>query len=55
MTDELDALKQTNKWDLITLLAGKSVIGCKWVYKIKTKADGSVDRYKARLVSKGFT
>jgi hypothetical protein len=37
------------------LLVGKSVISCKWVYKIKTRSDNTVDRYKARLVAKGFT
>ena len=35
--------------------AGKSAIGCKWVYKIKTRSDSTVDRYKAHLVAKGFT
>ena len=34
---------------------GQSVVGCRWVYKIKTKADGSVEQYTARLVAKGFT
>ena len=39
----------------MTLPPGKSVVGCKWIYKIKTRSDGSIECYKARLVAKGFT
>ena len=31
------------------------MVGCKWIYKIKTHFDGSIERYKARLIAKGFT
>ena len=39
---------------MVDLPSGKSAIGCKWVYKIKTRSDDT-DRYKAHLVSRGFT
>ena len=55
MNEELDALHKRNTWDIVDLPPGQSVVGCRWVYKIKTKADGSVERYKARLVVKSFT
>ena len=55
MKEELDSLHKNNTWDLVDLPPGKSVVGCKWVYKIKTFFDGTVDRYKARLVARGFT
>ena len=55
MKEELDALSKNHTSDLVTLPPGKSVVGCKWIYKIKTHFDGSIERYKARLVAKGFT
>ena len=33
----------------------RSVVGCKWIYKIKTRFNGSIERYKTRLVAKSFT
>ncbi|GKU90566.1 hypothetical protein SLEP1_g4548 [Rubroshorea leprosula] len=55
MQDELQALDKTCTWDVVDLLVGNPLVSCKWVYKIKTRSDGFVERYKAHLVAKGFT
>ena len=42
-------------WELVPLPVGKKAVGNKWVFEVKSGADGSAERYKARLVAQGFT
>ncbi|RVW34543.1 Retrovirus-related Pol polyprotein from transposon RE1 [Vitis vinifera] len=55
MQHELTALELNKTWKLVTLPKNKRTIGCKWVFKVKYKADGTIERHKARLVAKGYT
>nr|CAD1822837.1 unnamed protein product [Ananas comosus var. bracteatus] len=55
VSQELAALEKNQTWALEHLPHGKKPIGSKWVYKIKYCADGSIERYKACLVAKGYT
>jgi hypothetical protein len=55
MDAEYTALMQNGTWSLVPKPSGHNIISCKWVFRIKEHADGSVDKYKARLVARGFT
>jgi hypothetical protein len=55
MKAEISALEENNTWIVTDLPPNKHPIGCKWVYKVKHKSNGSVERYKTRLVAKGYT
>jgi hypothetical protein len=54
MDSEFLALLHNKTWHLVPPAPSRNVIDCKWVYKVKHKVDGSIDRYKAQLVAKGF-
>ncbi|GJW10403.1 ribonuclease H-like domain-containing protein [Tanacetum coccineum] len=54
MNNEMDALYRNDTWEIVELPMGRKAIGGKWVYKIKYKSSGDIDRYKARYVAKGY-
>lgn len=51
---EIFALKANNTWTITNLPRRKHVIGRKWVYKVKFKANNTIERYKARSIAKGY-
>jgi Reverse transcriptase (RNA-dependent DNA polymerase)/GAG-pre-integrase domain len=51
---EIKAHLENGTWELARLPRGKRAIGSRWVFKIKRKADGSIDKYKGRIVAKGY-
>ncbi|MCO5604685.1 hypothetical protein L7F22_058855 [Adiantum nelumboides] len=54
MQSKYDALIENDTWTLCDLPLGKKAIGTKWVYKLKWKPNGEIDRYKTQLVAKGY-
>lgn len=55
MKEEIQALENNHTWSIVSLPPGKTLIGCKWDYKIKYKASGAVERFKTHLVAKGYS
>ena len=50
----MDSLLKSKTWELVKPLKGRRILQNKWVYKIKHEGEGKKERYKARLVVKGF-
>jgi hypothetical protein len=55
MSEEYQSILKNDVWDIVPRLEGKSVVTSRWIYKIKHAADGSIEKYKVRFVSRGFS
>ncbi|GJT42842.1 zinc finger, CCHC-type containing protein [Tanacetum coccineum] len=54
INNEMDSIMENNTWILSDLPPGCKPLGCKWIFKGKMKVDGTIDKFKARLVIQGF-
>lgn len=54
MDAEIKMIKKNSTWAIVDRPIDQSVIGVKWIYRIKLIIDGSINKYKARLVVKGY-
>lgn len=54
MHEEFNALLSISTWSLVPLHSPQNWVGRKWVFKIKRKPNGIINKYKARLVAEGF-
>jgi hypothetical protein len=52
---EMDSILSNETWELVDRPYGCKPVYCKWVFKKKLRPDGTIDKYKVRLVAKGYT
>lgn len=55
MKSEYDAMIKNNTWTLVSMDLSRNIVDYKWLFNIKYNPDGSIERYKAKLVAKGLT
>ena len=54
VNNEIESIMHNHTWELVDLPLRSKPLGCKWIFKRKMKTDGSIDKYKARLVAKCY-
>jgi hypothetical protein len=55
MVEEYTSIIKNDVWDIVPRLERKSTVSSKWLYKIKHVANGSIEKFKARFVARGFS
>ena len=51
----MDSIMSNGTWEVDECPYGCKLVGCKWVFKKKLRPDGTIEKYKARLVAKSYT
>ena len=55
MVEEYQSIMKNDVWEIVSRLEGKLVVTSRWIYKIKHVVGGSIEKYKARFVARGFS
>lgn len=55
MKSEMKSLEKNKTWKIVDIPQGQKAIGCKWIFRMKSNPDGSINKFKARLMAEGFT
>ena len=55
MIEKYSLFMKNDVWEVVPRPTGKSMVTSRWLYKIKHVVDGSIEKYKARFVARGFT
>ena len=55
MVEEYDSIVKKSAWEIVPIPIDKSMVGLRWIYKVKQVVDGSVEKYKARFVVQRFS
>ncbi|RVW36315.1 Retrovirus-related Pol polyprotein from transposon RE1 [Vitis vinifera] len=55
MNKEMKSLQKNETWELVECPPRKKPVGCRWIYTVKYKVDGSIERFKAKLIAKWYT
>ena len=55
MVEEYDSIIKKSVWEVVPRPKGKSVVGSRWIYKVKQEANGSVEKHKEKFLAKGFS
>ena len=55
MDDELQSLRENKVYEIVPRPRSQKIVDSRWVFKVKSNAEGNLERYKARLVAKGYS